>query len=127
MHHPCSMNPYNPLTNAVFLDEIDLSESCLSNHIPKEYFNGRYTNPNLMYANELVATMGCGWPWQDRHQDQHNLSHSFLCLCIDTRWGCGGIWMQCCAVLGGAYYPEKGYRYKDEKGGLYTLPGGGWV
>jgi len=54
-----SMHGVNgPFAKAVFVDELDQPESCLSNHIPKDDFNGGHADPNLTYAKELVAAMG---------------------------------------------------------------------
>lgn len=54
-----SMHGVNgPFAKAVFVDELGQPESCLSNHIPKDDFNGGHADPNLTYAKELVATMG---------------------------------------------------------------------
>jgi len=54
-----SMHGVNgPFAKAVFVDELDQPESYLTNHIPKDDFNGGHADPNLTYAKELVAAMG---------------------------------------------------------------------
>mmetsp|Transcript_33963 Transcript_33963/g.71480 ORF Transcript_33963/g.71480 Transcript_33963/m.71480 type:complete len:1047 (-) Transcript_33963:149-3289(-) len=54
-----SMHGVNgPFAKAAFVDELGQPESVLTNHIPKDDFNGGHADPNLTYAKELVATMG---------------------------------------------------------------------
>jgi len=54
-----SMHGVNgPYAKAAFVDELGQPESVLTNHIPKDDFNGCHADPNLTYAKELVAAMG---------------------------------------------------------------------
>mmetsp|Transcript_238 Transcript_238/g.512 ORF Transcript_238/g.512 Transcript_238/m.512 type:complete len:1057 (+) Transcript_238:128-3298(+) len=54
-----SMHGVNgPFAKSVFVDELGQDESILTNHIPKEDFNGGHADPNLTYAKDLVKTMG---------------------------------------------------------------------
>lgn len=54
-----SMHGVNgPFAKAAFVDELGQPESVLTNHIPKDDFNGGHADPNLTYAKELVAAMG---------------------------------------------------------------------
>jgi len=51
-----SMHGVNgPYSKSVFVDEFGQPESVLSNHIPKDDFNGCHADPNLTYAKELVG------------------------------------------------------------------------
>lgn len=54
-----SMHGVNgPYSKSVFVEELGQPESVLTNHIPKDDFNGGHADPNLTYAKELVAAMG---------------------------------------------------------------------
>merc|ERR1719296_405642 len=54
-----SMHGVNgPYAKSVFVDELGQPESVLTNHIPKDDFNGGHADPNLTYAKELVKIMG---------------------------------------------------------------------
>jgi len=54
-----SMHGVNgPYSKSVFVDELGQPESVLTNHIPKDDFDGHHADPNLTYAKELVAAMG---------------------------------------------------------------------
>ncbi|PQQ20807.1 phosphoglucomutase cytoplasmic [Prunus yedoensis var. nudiflora] len=44
----------------IFVEELGAKESSLLNCVPKEDFGGGHPDPNLTYAKELVARMGCG-------------------------------------------------------------------
>ena len=51
-----SMHGVNgPFAKSVFVVEFGQPESVLSNHIPKDDFNGGHADPNLTYAKELVG------------------------------------------------------------------------
>jgi phosphoglucomutase len=54
----CCCDVAGPYSKAIFVDELGQDESVLTNHIPKDDFNGGHADPNLTYAKELVATMG---------------------------------------------------------------------
>jgi len=47
-----------PYAKAVLCGELGLPSSCLHHCEPSETFNGGHPDPNLVYAHELVATMG---------------------------------------------------------------------
>ncbi|CAM9858834.1 unnamed protein product, partial [Phaeothamnion confervicola] len=47
-----------PYAKAVFVEELGADASCLTNAEPRDDFGGHHADPNLTYANELVATMG---------------------------------------------------------------------
>jgi len=44
----------------IFVKELGMSETCLSNCVPKPDFGGGHPDPNLTYAHELVERMGLG-------------------------------------------------------------------
>lgn len=47
-----------PFAREIFLKNLGASESALMNSVPKEDFGGCHPDPNLTYAEELVARMG---------------------------------------------------------------------
>jgi phosphoglucomutase len=54
-----SMHGVNgPYSKSVFVDKLGQHKSVLTNHVPKEDFNGGHADPNLTYAKKLVAKMG---------------------------------------------------------------------
>jgi len=54
-----SMNGVNgPYAKAVFIDELGQEPSVCMNATPMDDFNGHHADPNLTYAEELVAMMG---------------------------------------------------------------------
>jgi len=44
----------------IFVEELGVSEKCLSNCVPKPDFGGGHPDPNLCYAHDLVEKMGLG-------------------------------------------------------------------
>jgi len=44
----------------IFVDELGVSEKCLSNCVPQPDFGGGHPDPNLTYAHDLVEMMGLG-------------------------------------------------------------------